>query len=140
MKRLITAGAVLVALALPSAAFSVDLLKVTDHGTTCAVVNQGGGKFAVNCQGKLSGLGSQTTVIEVLAPFGCTNRGGNNPPGQVSGQSGPITPQNGQVTFNVTTGSASCPDQMQPFFGPTATINVFQGGTLVFTEQIRITQ
>jgi hypothetical protein len=140
MKRLITAGAVLAALALPSAGYGLDLLKVSDHGTTCSVVNLGGGNFGVNCQGKLSGLGSQTTTITVTASFGCTNRGGNNPPGQVSGQSEPITPENGQVTFNVTTGGASCPDRMQPFFGPTATITVFQGGTLVFSEQVPITQ
>jgi hypothetical protein len=139
MKRLVLFVVVVAALAVPAYAFG-DLLKVTDHGTTCAVVNLGGGNFAVNCQGKLSGLGSQTTNIEVKAPFGCTNRGGNNPPGQVSGESGPITPQNGQVVFNTTTSAASCPDQMTPFFGPTATINVFQGGVLVFTEQVPISQ
>ena len=139
MKRVIMLFAVLAAVAVPTA-LALDPLKVSDHGTTCSVVNLGGGNFAVNCQGKLSGLGSQTTQIQVSAPFGCTNRGGNNPPGQVSGISQPIQPQNGQVVFNVTTGSASCPDQMTPFFGPTATINVFQGGVLVFTEQVPISQ
>jgi hypothetical protein len=113
-----------------------DLDKISDHGTTCHLTNGGS---AVECIGKLSGLGSTTTNVEVVANFFCTNRGGNNPPGQVSGQSGPIQPQNGQVTFDVVTGSGSCPDQMTPTFGPTATINVFQNGQLVFTEQVPIT-
>src|SRR5436190_15683227 len=83
--------------------------KITDHGTTCTTVSVSGGGTEVSCSGKLSGLGSTTTTIEVVGTFFCTNRGGNNPPGQVSGQSGPIQPQNGQVTFtNVTTAPASC--------------------------------
>jgi hypothetical protein len=129
-------------LALPGLA-SADLgdLKITDHGTTCALTSDGN---AVNCIGKLSGLGSTTTNIEVLASFTCTNNAGNTVVGQSGGQSGPITPQNGQVTFNVTTASVAdkCThaDGHTASFGPTATINVYQNGQLVFTEQIPISQ
>src|SRR5689334_4762724 len=44
------------------------------------------------CSGKLAGLGTAPTSVQVLANFTCTNRGGNNPPGQASGQSAPIQP------------------------------------------------
>jgi hypothetical protein len=141
MKRLIMVTAVLAAVALPSAAYSLDPLKISDHGTTCTVTSDGN---AVNCIGKLSGLGSTTTNIEVVAGFTCTNKAGNTVVGQSGGQSGPIQPQNGQVTFNVTTASVSdkCThaDGHTVSFGPTATINVFQNGQLVFTEQVPITQ
>jgi hypothetical protein len=142
MKRLLTMIAFLAVLALPSAAFGLgETLKISDHGTTCAVTSDGN---AVNCIGKLSGLGSTTTTIEVLAGFTCTNKAGNTVVGQSGGQSGPIQPQNGQVTFNVTTGSVSdkCShaDGHTPSFGPTATINVYQNGQLVFTEQVPISQ
>jgi hypothetical protein len=140
MKRLIALIALTVALAVPATTFALDL-KVSDHGTTCAVTADG---TAVNCIGKLSGLGSSTTIIEVTAGFTCTNKAGNTVVGQSGGQSGPITPQNGQVTFNVTTGSVSdkCTrsDDHRASFGPTATINVYQNGQLVFTEQIPISQ
>ena len=145
MKRLITATTVLALListlvVLPGLA-SADLLKITDHGTTCTVTADNN---AVNCIGKLSGLGSTTTTIEVLAPFTCTNKAGNTVVGQSGGQSGPIQPQNGQVTFNVTTQSVAdkCThaDGHTVSFSPTATINVYQNGQLVFTEQIPITQ
>jgi hypothetical protein len=134
MKRLLLLTAALAVL-VPSAALGELPLKISDHGTTCKSSGT-----QISCSGKLSGLGSATTIIEIRAAFACTNRGGNQPPGQVSGQSGPITPQNGQVTFtNVTTSAASCPDDMAPTFGPTATLNVYQGGALVFTEQVPIT-
>jgi hypothetical protein len=140
MKRLITITTLLFAVGLPSAAYGIEPpLKISDHGTRCKVVSVSGG-YAVECAGKLSGLGSTTTTIALQAAFACTNRGGNQPPGQVSGQSEPITPNNGQVTFDVTTGAGSCPDQMRPTFGPTATINVYQNGVLVFTEAVPINQ
>ena len=142
MRRLLALVALLGLLALPATTLALgEDLKVTDHGTTCAVTSDGS---SVNCIGKLSGLGSQTTVIEVRAGFTCTNKAGNTVVGQSGGQSAPITPQNGQVTFNVTTKSVAdkCThaDGHTVSFGPTATINVFQGGTLVFTEQVPITQ
>ena len=143
MRRLLALVALLGLLALPATTLALgEDLKVTDHGTTCAVTSDGS---SVNCIGKLSGLGSSTTTIEVLAGFTCTNKAGNIVVGQSGGQSAPITPQNGQVTFNVTTNPAdtdkcSRADGHTPSFGPTATINVYQNGKLVFTEQIPISQ
>jgi hypothetical protein len=144
MKRLIMFAVVVAALAVPMYA-SGDLLKVSDHGTTCSVVTAADGGQAVNCIGKLSGLGSQTTVIDVSAGFTCTNKAGNTVVGQSSGSSGPIQPQNGQVTFNVTTSSTSASkcehaDGHTATFAMCATINVFQGNQLVFTECVPISQ
>src|ERR671936_161089 len=118
MKRMIMLVTVIAALAVPSYAFG-DLLKVSDHGTTCAVVTLADGGQAVNCIGKLSGLGSATTTIDVSAGFTCTNKAGNTVVGQSAGTSGPIQPQNGQVTFNVTTSSTS--DKCTHADGHTAT-------------------
>jgi hypothetical protein len=141
MKRLIALVALSAMLAFPAATSAVLDLKITDHGTTCAVTADDN---AVNCIGKLTGLGSTTTFIEVLAGFTCTNKAGNTVVGQSGGQSGPITPSNGQVTFNVTTASVAdrCThaDGHTVSFGPTATINVYQNGELVFTKQIAISQ
>jgi hypothetical protein len=144
MKRLIMFVAVIAALAVPSYAFS-DLLKVTDHGTTCSIVNTADGGQAVSCIGKLSGLGSQTTTINISAGFTCTNKAGNTVVGQSGGTSGPLQPQNGQVTFSVvgtSTTESKCnhADGHTATFGPCATIDVFQGGQLVFTECVPITQ
>jgi hypothetical protein len=141
MRRVLLLIGVLTALALPASAFALFDLKITDHGTTCFVTSD---RTAVECTGKLSGLGSTTTNIEVLAGFTCTNKAGNTVVGQSGGQSGPIQPQNGQVTFDVTTASVAdkCTraDDHTATFGPTATINVFQNGELVFTEQVAIRQ
>lgn len=90
------------------------------------------------CSGKVAGLGTAPTTVQVNAPFECENRGGNNPPGLASGQSAPITPRGGQITFTNVCASGKCPDQMTPSFGPTATINIFQGGDLVFSATIPI--
>ena len=145
MKRLIMVLAALAAVALPSAAYSLDPLKISDHGTTCSVVTAPDGGQAVNCIGKLSGLGSQTTEIQVSAGFTCENKAGNTVVGQSAGSSGPIQPQNGQVTFNVTTASTSTAkctnaDGHTATFAPCATINVVQGGQVVFTECVPIQQ
>jgi hypothetical protein len=130
MRFLIAVAALATVLALPSVAFGLgEDLKVSDHGTSCVIVSVTGGS-AVNCAGKYSGLGSTTTDIRVNAGFFCTNRGGNDPPGQVSGQQAGITPQNGQVTFDVTSAPAKCHDGMTPTFGP-ATVSIFQNGTMV---------
>lgn len=140
MRRLIALIVLATALAIPTAASAVLDLKISDHGTTCTVTADGN---AVECIGKLSGLGSTTTTIEVITAFTCTNRAGNTVVGQSGGQSGPIQPQNGQVTFDVTTASVSdkCThaDGHTVSFGGSATINVYQNGQLVFTEQIPIT-
>jgi hypothetical protein len=88
------------------------------------------------CSGKLAGLGTAPTVVQVLANFTCTNRGGNNPPGQASGQSAPIPPRGGNIDFNVCTAGANCPDDMTPSFGSGATINVFQNDNLVFSATV----
>jgi hypothetical protein len=91
-------------------------LKVTLQSGECHSVNN-----AINCTGTLTGLGSQTSFVTVTSGFECMNRGGNNPPGQVSGESGAIHPdKNGSATFDVTTNQASCPDQMTPIFTGTA--------------------
>jgi hypothetical protein len=136
MRRLIALICLAAALVFPAATYAVLDLKISDHGTTCAVINDD----HVNCIGKLSGLGSTTTTIEVLADFTCTNKPGNTVVGQSGGQSGPITPQNGQVTFNVDTASVSSrcstSDDHTPSFGAFATINVYQNGQLVFTEKV----
>ena len=61
--------------------------------------------------GKVAGLGSAPTQFflttsSVTAETECTNRGGNNPPGQdatfgpTQGQTTTIQPRNGQITFN----------------------------------------
>jgi hypothetical protein len=95
---------------------------------TCDVVND-----QVCCSGKIAGLASIPTIIQVTSVFTCTNQGQNVPPGQTTtGSSGPLTPgNNGQLTFaNVCTQQASCPDQMTETFGPAVTISVFQGGSL----------
>jgi hypothetical protein len=144
MRRLILLATLCAVLVGTSVAFG-DLLKVTDHGTTCSVVTASDGGQAVNCIGKLSGLGSQTTTINVSAGFTCTNKAGNPVVGQSSGTSGPIQPQNGQVTFNVLTSSTSSSqcthaDGHTATFSPCATIDVFQGGQLVFTECVPINQ
>ncbi|SRR6266516_1558071 len=126
MRRLIAMIAVLAAVVFPTLALADligDDLKVSDHGTTAQVVSVSGGQ-AVQLDFKYSGLGSQTATITVSAPFSCTNNGGNNPPGQISGSSGPITPENGQVTGTIVTAAASCPDHMAPLIGPTVTVIV----------------
>jgi len=83
--------------------------------------------------GKVAGLGSQPvqvflTTSAVTAETECTNKGGNNPPGQTAtfgptqGQTVNITPRHGQVTFTnaaplsitVTAAQAGCPDGMKP--------------------------
>jgi hypothetical protein len=98
---------------------------------------QSGGQLC--CSGKLAGLGTAPTKVRIDAAFSCTNRGEHQPGGLASGESGPITPRGGQITFtNVCTTEGSCPDQMTPTFGPTATINVFQNGNLVFSATIPV--
>lgn len=102
-------------------------------GTPTCTVSGG----TLTCSGSLAGLGSQTTNITISANFECTNRGGNQPPGQASGQSGPINPKNGRVNFTVSA-TGSCPPPQLPDFGGSATITASQGGSVVFTGSIPI--
>jgi hypothetical protein len=111
--------------------------KVHFVGTpTCTLVNGGS---QVQCSGKIAGLGSAPTTVQIVVQGGCVNRPGQTPPGQVRGSTGPIQPRGGQITYTVTTDPVSCPDQMTVAFGGTAILQVFQGGTKVFEAAIPIT-
>jgi hypothetical protein len=132
MHRNLSAGVVLASiLAVSGVAFAGNVHFV--GSPTCV---QSGGQLC--CSGKLAGLGTAPTNVEIDAAFNCTNRGGNQPGGLASGQSGPIAPSGGQITFTNVCATGSCPDQMTPTFGPSATINVFQRGNLVFSATIPI--
>jgi hypothetical protein len=73
------------------------------------------------CTGSLTGLGSQTADVHVTSGFACQNLGGNQPPGQVSGEENGVKPDsNGNATFTVPTNAASCHDSMTPIFTGTA--------------------
>jgi hypothetical protein len=99
------------------AAADIIELKVNLSNATCTTTSSN----QLNCSGDLTGLGSQTAAVTVTSGFACTNQGGNNPPGQVSGTQSGIKPdKNGNATFNVTTSGASCPDHMTPVFTGTA--------------------
>ena len=142
-KRLIVMAALVAAVAIPSTAFGLEDLKITDQGTTCTQTPDG---LAVNCIGKYSGLGNNYGIVSITvsADYTCTNKAGNTVVGQSSGSSGPITPQNGNVTFNVTTGSVS--DQCNHADGhyatwTTATITIVdQYGNVVFTRSYVVQQ
>ena len=133
MRKILSAGTVL------TTVFAAGIVAFAGNvhfigSPTCV---QSGGQLC--CSGKLAGLGSAPTNVEIDAQFQCTNRGGNQPGGLASGQSGPIQPRSGQITFtNVCTAAGHCPDQMTPTFGPTATINVFQNGNLVFSATVPV--
>jgi hypothetical protein len=92
----------------------------------------------VCCEGKLAGVGQAPTNVQILADFTCTNPGGNQPPGQASGETGPIQPRGGQITFNQCTTEAGCPPPQAASFGDTATIQVLQGGAIVFSADVPI--
>ena len=100
----------------------------------CSVVGE-----QLCCSGKVAGLGTAPTTVQVSAAFNCVNPAGHKPGGLASGQSAPIQPRGGQITFsNVCTGGADCPPPMTPSFGGSATINIFQGSNLVFSATIPI--
>ncbi|HEX9548205.1 MAG TPA: hypothetical protein VF942_12770 [Acidimicrobiales bacterium] len=140
MKRLMVMATLLAAVALPSAAFGLlgDELKITDQGTTAQIVPAAGGGSAVEVVGKYSGLGNNVVTAHISAPFSCTNNGGNKPPGQLSANTGPIAPSNGNITFDVTTNAANCPDHMDPLIGPTVTVTLTlaDGSFRVFTYPV----
>ena len=116
-----------------------------DNGTTVTV------------SGTIAGLGNQDVTVQVLATGNatvtCTNPAGNVAPGQTqevttSGQQTGIETKNGKATFSVTTlpppqptnaKAAGCPNNkwtatITDVDFTSATINVFQGGMLVFTQ------
>ena len=99
--------------------------------------NASGG--ALTASGKIAGIGNQplTMVLEATAVTTCRNRGGNVPPGQtetVRGDVSNLRPENGQVSFVVTTGQASnpCPDDMRSrTVFEDAVLTVIQKGQIV---------
>jgi hypothetical protein len=115
---LVLAAAIAVAMSLSGTASSdVIPLKVSLKSGQCTQQSDN----TLHCTGSLTGLGSQTADVHVTSGFACQNQGGNQPPGQVSAQENGIKPdKNGNATFDVTTGAASCPDHMQPIFTGTA--------------------
>jgi hypothetical protein len=90
---------------------------------------------SLTCSGSIAGLGNRAVTVSVDVTRICTNRGGNDPPGQVAGTSGPIAPENGRINFSVTV-EDDCPDRMASTFLSPATVTVLQGNTEVFTGQI----
>jgi hypothetical protein len=93
----------------------------------------------VVCSGSLAGVGTAPTVVEVDVAAGCANKPGHEPPGHATGSTGPIQPRGGRINFNTATDPLDCPPGLTEVFGDTATINVFQGGNLVFSADIPIT-
>jgi hypothetical protein len=87
-------------------------LKVTLTNGSCTTQSNG----SLLCTGSLTGLGGQSISVTVTSGFACENQGGNQPPGQVSGTENNIQVRNGNASFSVPTGSASCPDHMTPIF------------------------
>jgi|SRR5437667_9920342 hypothetical protein len=89
---------------------------------------------ALEVTGTIAGIGNQdvTVVLTATGQRTCTNRGGNQPPGQnqtVSGSVSDLEPKNGRVTFDVTTSPIpnTCPDHMASFV-------IFSSATLVITQ------
>jgi hypothetical protein len=117
----------------------------TDNGTT------------VTTTGTIAGLGNQDVTVQVLASgtgtVTCRNPAGKVAPGQdqeinTSGTQTGIEVKNGKATFSVTTlppaqptdaTDAGCPNdkwraRITDVDFTSATINVYQGGMLVFTQ------
>jgi hypothetical protein len=100
------------------------------------------GKGALEVTGTIAGVGNQdlTIVLTATGQRTCTNRGGNQPPGQdqtVSGSVSNLQPKNGRVTFDVTTSPVpnTCPDNMASFVTfSTATLTVIQDNQTVFEQ------
>ena len=90
---------------------------------------------SLTCSGTVAGLGNRAVTVSVDVTRICTNRGGNDPPGQVTGTSGPVAPENGRIDFSVTV-SAACHDRMASTFVSPAIVSIFQGNNEVFTGQI----
>ena len=110
------------------------------HFITGPTFSAGGGSLTAS--GKIAGLGNQDVTIQLTATgvTTCTNKGNNVPPGQtetVSGTLSDLRPENGAVSFRVTTASVSnpCPDGMRPRTTFTkATLTVYQAGRIVLQQ------
>ena len=88
------------------------------------------------CQGSVAGLGNQTVVAVVEVEQTCTNRGGNQPGGLVTGTSAPLTPENGRINFSVRV-SGDCPGRMTVGFRSPATVTLLnEAGAEVFSGTI----
>ena len=110
--------------------------------------------------GKVAGLGSDPVNVVVnatgTATVQCENPAGNIAPGQdttvnASGQSGPITPRNGQITFTTLTLTPTVPDvptcpnakwdaQVTDVTFTSATVSVFDvaTGALLTSSTVRL--
>ena len=111
--------------------------EVTNNPITCTLnANQ-----TVTCSGSVAGLGNQPVRAVVDVDFACATRGNETQPGgHLQAKSGLITPTNGRINFNLTTGPATCPPGLNPVVGDTATVSIFSaGGTLLFTKTVDIT-
>lgn len=125
-------------------------------GTPTITKSISGTTATLTTSGKVAGLGSEPTQFtlttsSITAETACTNKGGNNPPGQTAtfgpttGQTTNITPRNGQITFNnaaplsitVTAQQAGCPDGMKPSITSATfsdvTLHLVQNGQEVLT-------
>jgi hypothetical protein len=86
----------------------------------------------LECEGTIAGLGNRAVTVQVDVTRECINRGQHSPPGLVTGESGPIAPENGRIDFDVSV-DAGCPShQMTAEFISPAEVSVYQGNNLVF--------
>lgn len=94
--------------------------------------------------GTLAGLGNQniTVSVEATANVVCTNRGGNDPPGQkqsVSGSASDVKTENGRASFCVSTSNISnpCPKGHRPSVTYSEVrVTVTQGGRVVYRQTL----
>ena len=92
--------------------------------------------------GTIAGLGNEdvTVVVSATATTTCTNKGDNVPPGlteTVSGTVSNLHPENGRLSFCVTTNAPSdpCPKPQRPTSTfSDVSVKVYQGGKLVLSQ------
>lgn len=90
----------------------------------------------LTCSGKVAGLGNDPVFVQLVVDAGCTNRGGNDPPGQFRSEPEQITPRGGQIRYSETI-RVRCPDSMDAFFESPATLEIRdQNGNLIFSGDI----
>lgn len=95
---------------------------------TCTLTNP----TTVSCSGELAGIGQVDAIqITVDVTGGCSTSQTppkNNPPGHLQSTSQPIpVSKNGRATFTQDV-HLDCPAGLNPFFGNTATVTVFEAG------------
>jgi hypothetical protein len=112
---------------------SAAALKQGAHFVGTPTCTQSGGNLI--CSGSIAGLGNRAVTVEVVVTRVCTNHGGNNPPGQGRGQSGPIAPETGRIDFSVLV-AGGCPGNQVTTFSSPAEVIVRQGNTIVFSGTI----